>query len=126
MCSTLVFHLRIFSIGIHKKRFWSANYICLVYQLKFCSWACSKLQAVSVILFFKSADSNLVIIMELKRKKSTVEHVLLEPVSVSGPTRSTLAWNGVRYNKLLIVTGIMSPSNFFLAKKIFNVCLFDS
>ena len=76
--------------------------------------------------FFKSADSNLVIIMELKRKKSTVEHVLLEPVSVSRPTRSTLAWNGVRYNKLSIATGIMSPSNFFLAKRIFNVCLFDS
>ena len=62
-----MFHLRGFSIGICKKHisnqyllfsaivpdlemkyFWSVNYICLVYELKFLFWTCSKFWAILI------------------------------------------------------------------------------
>ena len=81
-------------------------------------------QAVSATWY---ADSNLVIIMELKRK---IEYCWAFTFWTShgfkGYRNLPFAWDGVKYNKLSIATGMTSTSTFFFKKKIFNMNLFDS
>lgn len=60
----------------------------------------------------------------LKKGKAKLGMYYLSQVAFQGQQKFTSAWNGVRYNKLLIATGMMSLSNFFL--KIFNTYLLDS
>ena len=75
------------------------------------------LKQAGIVIHFLS----LLILIELllwnrKERWSTIEHVLLEPIRVSdsqGFSRFQATWDGVRHNKLLIATGMMSMSNFF-------------
>ena len=68
-----------------------------------------------------------VIFVELKRK---VEYSLAYTFWVSlcfkGYRSLPWTWDGVKYYKLSIATGVTSNSIFQLFEKIFNMCLFDS
>ena len=85
-----MFHLRVFSIGIHKEcksnhhllllaifhdlkmtQFWSVNYICLVFKLKFLFWTCLKFWAIFVtdlqpfleLHFFRDCGNILLVVL---------------------------------------------------------------